>query len=44
MGSYSEKGSIASYGMSSLTSNTGGFYMDGSGSFIFGKYDGKHIA
>lgn len=44
MGSSSQKGSIASYGMSSLTGTAGGFYMDGSGSFIFGKYNGKHVS
>lgn len=43
MGTSTEKGSIASYGMSSLTDATGGFFLNGDGDFIFGDPNGKYI-
>jgi len=43
MGSSTEKGFIASYGMSSLTDTTGGYYIAGDGQFVFGQPGGANI-
>ena len=51
MGSSTTKGFIASYGMSSLTDTTGGYYISGDGKFVFGKpgynsleWDGNNLS